>query len=272
MIFISYEQMIADVRKWSEQLPANIDCFVGVPRSGMLVANLLALIRNVPMADVHAWRQQTTLGFGPRLKVKPIELAMLVEDSALSGKSLNAAWEQVKSPRMIKGALYVKPGLNLEETLYYKEVPTPRLFEWNIFHGYYMRHACVDIDGVLCRDPTREENDDAEGYEHFLNNVKPRLIPTVIIPHLVTGRLEKYRPQTEAWLDAHKIRYKKLSMHPAKSMKDRRALGNHADQKARIYADSDALLFIESSNSQAAKINHLTGRPVFCTDTMVMHV
>ena len=48
----------------------------------------------------------------------------------------------------------------------------------------------MDIDGVLCADPTPEENDDGEKYRHFLLNAPPLFIPKVTIGTLVTSRLE----------------------------------------------------------------------------------
>lgn len=63
----------------------------------------------------------------------------------------------------------------------------------------------MDIDGVLCADPTPEENDDGEKYRHFLLNTPPLFIPKVTIGTLVTSRLEKYRPETEAWLQKNHV-------------------------------------------------------------------
>lgn len=57
----------------------------------------------------------------------------------------------------------------------------------------------MDIDGVLCADPTPEENDDGEKYRHFLLNTPPLFIPKVTIGTLVTSRLEKYRPRRKPY-------------------------------------------------------------------------
>jgi orotate phosphoribosyltransferase len=40
------------VVSWLADLPRDIDIVAGVPRSGLLVANLLALHLNIPMTDV----------------------------------------------------------------------------------------------------------------------------------------------------------------------------------------------------------------------------
>ena len=83
----------------------------------------------------------------------------------------------------------------------------PRVFEWNLMHGTVLANSCVDIDGVLCLDPTDEENDDGECYARFLRDTPALLLPTAPVAWLVTSRLEKYRKQTAEWLARHEVRY-----------------------------------------------------------------
>ena len=52
MIFVSYAQLVKDVLAWSEKLHRNLDLIVGIPRSGMLPASILALHRNIALSDV----------------------------------------------------------------------------------------------------------------------------------------------------------------------------------------------------------------------------
>lgn len=86
----------------------------------------------------------------------------------------------------------------------------------------------------------------------------------------MTSRLERYRPQTEAWLAANGIRYRNLVMHPAAPAAERRAAHDHAARKAAAYRKSDAWLFIESEPGQTEEIVRLTGRPVYCVETHTM--
>ena len=152
-------------------------------------------------------------------------------------------------------------------TDYYLDVVEwPRLFEWNFLHHELLGMACCDIDGVLNVDPTSEENDDSENYLLFLNHAKQMLIPTRKIGYLVTSRLEKYRKQTEEWLEKHKIQYNKLIMLDGYTAEQRRQDGIHAQFKANTYNQlRDATWFIESNVGQAQQINQLTGKPVYCT-------
>jgi len=52
------------------------------------------------------------------------------------------------------------------------------VFEWNALHHSNPERFCVDIDGVLCRDPTEAENDDGESYLEFLPGWMRRYGPT----------------------------------------------------------------------------------------------
>lgn len=256
VIYISYAEMVRDVHNWSEQLP-EYDLIIGVPRSGLMVASILALRRNIPLAI-----GDEILQGGQRQRLRKLRRALIVDDSALSGRSLKvSSIFTMQGMQVDRGALYIKPGLPF---LHYRKIPLPRIFEWNVFHSYWMERACVDIDGVLCRDPTQEENDDGPRYEKFLTTVKPRLIPTVKIAKLVTSRLEKYRKHTVAWLDRYNVKYGELVMHPAVDKMKRLAMGDHAQRKAAAFTTS---LFIESSLRQAKVIASLTLKPVLCIET-----
>lgn len=261
MKYVTYTQLVKDVVAWSAKLPQDIDAFCGVPRSGLLVANLLALHRNGALIDLDG----CIMGAGQRYKERGINKIMLVDDSLLSGRSFAKARKQCAFTPNYEGVMYIAPGKTIQ--YYYATIPVPRIFEWNVFHGYWIKQALVDIDGVVCRDPTSKENDDGANYLHFLEYANPRYIPTVTIDCFVTNRLERYRPQTEAWLQKHGIKYNKLIMHPARTKAERVREGDHASRKALIYRQSKAPLFIESSERQAKIIFETVEKPVLCVDT-----
>ncbi len=166
------------------------------------------------------------------------------------------------------GALYVATYEQLHKLDYSLQyLPHPGFFEWNIFHHVLLQKACMDIDGVLCRDPENYEDDDGIIYEQFLRTVKPINIPNRIIGWLVTCRLEKYRALTEEWLEKNSIRYEHLIMmnYPDKISKQKAEA--HSSFKTNIYKKTGAELFIESSKLQAEEIARLTGKYVYCTST-----
>jgi uncharacterized HAD superfamily protein len=84
--------------------------------------------------------------------------------------------------------------------------------------------------------------------------------------------LEKYRGQTEQWLIDHNISYGQLHLIDLPSAAERQRLGTHASHKAKIYKDTNAILFYESDLKQAREIAQLSGKPVLCIADMALYL
>jgi uncharacterized HAD superfamily protein len=151
-------------------------------------------------------------------------------------------------------------------------IDQPRIFQWNLLNSWIYEYSCVDIDGVLCEDPSEEQNDDGENYLHFLQHARPKYIPPCKIDILVTSRLEKYRTQTEAWLKKHGVDFQQLEMLDLPDKETRIRLGIHAKFKSKIYQHYNrTALFIESSKFQSEEIHKQTGKNVFCVENMTFY-
>ena len=105
-------------------------------------------------------------------------------------------------------------------------------FQWSFMRTPELRNYCLDIDGVLCRDATKAEDDDGPNYLRFLRDASPLFIPTAEVGWLVTSRLEKYRAETETWFERYSIRYRELVMLDLPSREARERSGVHASYKA----------------------------------------
>jgi uncharacterized HAD superfamily protein/adenine/guanine phosphoribosyltransferase-like PRPP-binding protein len=261
------------------KVPQDIEMIVGIPRSGLLAANLIALHLNLPLADLETFIAGRNFMGGERLRFsktagKPVKNVLVVDDSVYSGFAMRKAKERILNCGIRANFVYACVFLNAdargEVDLFFELCPIPRIFEWNLMHDSIIENACFDIDGVLCRDPTEDENDDGPKYRQFLSTVPPLIVPSVPIGHLVTSRLEKYRDLTEAWMAKHGIKYGKLVMtdYPDKATRVRD--GKHGENKANYYRSTTSLLFVESSLHQAKTIVQLTGKSVFCTETREM--
>lgn len=283
MEYRTVAQLDDAVVSWLAELPRDIDIVAGVPRSGLLVANLLALHLNVPMTDVAGIVEGRVIQSGARFNGSDARLflskprhVLVVDDSVCSGSAMAKVKAQLAAAglphRITFAAVYMAPEARLDGhvDLYREVVDMPRVFEWNLMHGTVLANSCVDIDGVLCLDPTDEENDDGERYARFLRDTPPLLLPTAPVAWLVTSRLEKYRKQTAEWLARHEVRYGGLRMMQYPDMAARRAAQAYARFKADIYVETGAWLFIESDAALASKIAALSGRSVFCTETREM--
>ena len=276
-----YYRNIADLNKIIIKriniLPRDFDLIVGVPRSGMLPANLIALYLNKPYTDIHSFVNGHIYKAGARgqfFDSKEFRKVLIVDDSVSSGKAINEVKEILRHMTGMFSfsicAIFMLPGKEELVDYYFETVPLPRYFQWNILNHTSLEKACFDIDGVLCVDPTQEQNDDGENYMNFLLNASPLYIPGAKIGTIVTSRLEKYRKETETWLQQNKVKYNKLIMLDLPDIAARQKANNHAEYKAGIYKAGNYNLFFESDLSQARDINRITGKPVFCTESFEM--
>ncbi|SFG08830.1 orotate phosphoribosyltransferase [Halopelagius inordinatus] len=278
MNYRSVSQLNEDIRQLAQELPSDIDVVAAIPRSGLLAAELLCLRLDVPMTDINGLCEGTVYETGNRhdgsLALDDADTVLVIDDSVNSGTQMRETQQRLDEadlPFDIRYAAAYISAHGHEYVDYWSEViEPPRVFEWNLMHHPILENACVDIDGILCRDPTREENDDGERYQEFLSRVEPRTIPNQKVGWLVTCRLEKYREETEAWLAKHGVEYDRLVMMDLPDKETRQELGNHAAYKTKVYESTGAELFIESSERQAAKICDETSKAVFCYDTNEM--
>lgn len=278
MNYKTVEDMNADIHRLAKRLAGDIDLVAGIPRSGLLPANLLCLHLDVPVTDIDGLCDGRIFDTGSRFEggdsFSEIDSVLVIDDSVLTGGQMTETRDRLATydfPFDITfAAAYISRRGHQYVDHWCEFVPSPRIFEWNILHHTKLCDFCVDIDGVLCRDPTPEENDDGPNYREFLTTVEPDLLPKQRIGWLVTSRLEKYRPETEQWLADHGIEYDSLVMMDLPDMETRRKQGNYGQYKADVYTSVDADLFIESDPSQAAEICRKANRPVFCYDTNEM--
>ena len=165
-------------------------------------------------------------------------------------------------------AVYAAPEAVFLPDYYLEVLSHPRMFQWNYMNHPYHSKAAFDIDGVLCVDPTEEENDDGENYVRFLKNARALYIPKFKISALVTSRLEKYRKYTEVWLHNNGVMYDKLYMLDLPSKEERIRRNAYASFKSEVYEGlKDCSLFYESNRLQAVEIAKKTGKLVFCVET-----
>ncbi len=258
-------------------IPRDFDLIVGVPRSGMLPANLLSLYLNRPYTDIHSFLNGHIYKAGARSQffdISEFKKILVVDDSIASGSAMVEVRESLKhleSKFDIKYcAVYIIAGKEKMVDYFFEIVPLPRYFQWNILNHTTLEKACFDIDGVLCADPLPEQNDDGPKYIDFLLNAPPLFIPGSKIGTVVTSRLEKYRKETETWLKANNIKYNDLVMLDLPNMEARQRANNHGDHKAKAYMAKPYVLFVESEYHQAVEINRLSKKPVLCTANFEM--
>ncbi|TDL81103.1 phosphoribosyltransferase [Palleronia sediminis] len=277
MHFRSYADLHDDVARGLSMLPDRPDLVVGVPRSGLLAAGIASIILNVPLASIDGLAAGHVFGTGKtkQVRTRSAEVdgpprVLVLDDSVSTGLSLREARATIAGIAGLGpvtfAAVYGEAASHPEADTVFAAVPQPRMFQWNFLHHDALGRCMIDIDGVLCRDPLAVENDDGPNYRRFLSETPPLLLPSKRVAALVTNRLEKYRPETEAWLARHGVVYDALHMLDLPDA-EARAEADLSAFKAETYRRSSALLFIESEIGQAVAIAEATDRPVLCTAT-----
>lgn len=280
MNYRNYQDLDLTIRKNIEKIQSGrYELIVGVPRSGMIPAYMIAMHLNIPVCSfIDLQNNYPFKQLGSRKIKKAItnpqdaNKILIVEDSYVTGVKLHENVKQLPKDIQEKSDVIAIYSAVKEPNLdYYLEfLPYPRIFEWNIFHHLIASSSAFDMDGVLCEDPTTEQNDDSENYRRFILNAKPKFLPTVPIKAIVTSRLEKYRQLTEEWLKTHKVEYEELIMLNLPNAEERQRHGSHGAFKAKEYKKIKYELFFESEYNQAIEINQLTKKPVYCVDENIL--
>jgi uncharacterized HAD superfamily protein len=279
MNYVGYNTFIQDIKGFASTMPRKYyDAIIAIPRSGLMPSAIIAFELDVPVFTPNELLNNNYFNSNRMgLKEHDIKCVLVIDDTVCSGKTLDKVQNILKDISNIKveyGAIYVTESSLTRVHRCHKILSLPRLFEWNIMNCAYLKHAAVDIDGVLCKDPDFIEVTTIDGVEkirkHILN-AEPQYIIRYPILALVTNRLEKYREETENWLKKHNIRYKYLIMSSYKNAEERRQAGKHGEYKANAMIRVGAKYFIESSAAQAEVIHKRTKRPVFCVDTKQMY-
>lgn len=252
----------------------SIDAVVGIPRSGLLPATIISTHLQLPLSDIENYKNNKFyLPSGKVVELGKNKNILLVDDSILNGNAMEKALSYISTfnfdDKIIKFVVWATDkNKNKKELLdlYCDICPTPRAFQWNLWKHNRLKYWALDMDGVICRDPTNEENDRGTRYLNFIENATPLYPVNSAVKYIITGRLEKFRKPTEKWLKRHNIKYDKLIMKQTDNKND------HAENKASIINTlNDIELYIESSKKQAINISKLVSIPVWCTETQKVY-
>lgn len=279
--FVTFNLLNRLLNQNLHRIPHDIDVVVGVPRSGLFLANMIACHLNKPLTYVSGVIAGKLFDAGNTKNksdwvrdFSAVRKILVVEDSVASGNSINQVKNRLAlvNVEKIYLAAIVEPRAVQTVDIFFAVVPQPRMFEWNYMHHDLLRYCCLDFDGILCQDPTPEQNDDGENYRNFILNAAPKFLPSKPVGQIVTARLKKYVEETQFWLRKNNVLYKSLIMLNMDSAEERRKLNIHAEFKGQVYSQlQNAALFIESDPRQAQVIAQISHKDVFCPDINIIY-
>lgn len=289
MLYVTYEDLCRDIRNNLPKIPRDVAGVLGIPRSGMLPATMIAEYLNVglstPDSVIAAGSVTRALleHGGRRLRGAGSRTLLVVDDTCYHGNSISKAMRKFKHPafagcEFIFLVVYLEgPGDTVTPDVWLRDVREPAkngpfgfaVYEWNLFaHGNLTRRTLFDLDGVFCLEPPDERNEEA--YLQYIKNPIPLYIPTGDLISICTFRLEKYRQETLDFLHGIGAAHVNLYMYPAQSYVERQGVAPW-QYKADMYMDDYWLLFVESEDYQARKIHGLTGKPVVCIESNTVY-
>lgn len=254
------------------KLPSTVAGVIGIARSGMLPASIIASHLHLPLGELDSFLATGNwLGHGIRLPLySPSDGPLVVVDDTVSWQrtTMHSARRRMACVFPGRHVLYAAAYISFEDhdlDAIGEVLPKNCRSELQLLTSDAVSEYMVDCDGVLCADPLHPETDSPEWARHF-ENASPLFLPRRLPVHaIVTSRLEKYRSITEQWLQKHGCRYGKLLMCPSRSVAERSAVFPSPGRwKGLQYKNSPCTLFIESCPYQADEIAKESGKPVLC--------
>lgn len=268
---------IDSIIRWNlHKLPTGIDLIVGIPRSGMLPASIISPMINAKLTDLDSFIRGYVYNVGRSgvdIIDRPYKNVLVIDDSIQSGRSMIEAKNKIKeiapTSTITYCAVFASSKSVVHVDIYFEIIDEERFFEWSFTRNHVLNNAFMDIDGVICVNPTKD--DDGPIYSSFIANAHPLFLPQTHVNTIISCRLEKYREKTEEWLCRFNVDYNNLILLDLPDKKTRQAWGKPAQWKASYYKRSDASLFVESSDRQARVIAAITKKPVLCIETNALY-
>lgn len=268
--FVTVDELLIWTTEWIKSFPTTYDVIVGIPRSGLLVANLVALKLGKPLSTPELFIQGRYWKSTLIDKKGEYEKILLVDDSITGGKTMEESVQLLQTCRgnlnITKAVLMATKDSKDFVDLYYRIIQHPRIFEWNLLHAKKGKLA-TDLDGVICENCPPGVDSDEKLYTAWIKSAKQYLIPAFEIDVIVSNRLEKYRSDTEKWLYKHGVRYKELILWDIQSKKERD--GKQAQRKTEVLLKIKPDIFWESCMGEAKQIWKATKIPTLCIDEMI---
>ena len=239
--FVTLDELAVWTREFVENFPESYDLVIGVPRSGMLVASIVAtkLGRPLTTPDLFAEGRWWSSRLLEPTASTDIRSVLLVDDSVDRGSSIEAAMKVIelkaRSLRVTTAALIAhRPNATDLVDLHHRIIPHPAIFEWNLMHAKVMSRLSASLEGVLDRSGR---------------------VPVYSIDLVLAAGNEGACARTEAFLKERGVLYDELIMRA----------GREKSELLRL-APSD--LHLEGPIAEARKIFSSTGIPTICMDEM----
>jgi hypoxanthine phosphoribosyltransferase len=239
--FVTLDELAIWTREFVGQLTEDYDAVIGIPRSGLIVASIVATKLGRPLTTPELYREGRF--WTSRLLAPPdpagLRSVLLIDDSVDHGSTIEAAKARIEGEnqqvRITTAALIAhRPAARELVDLHHCVLPHPTIFEWNLMHAKAATDLSMSLEGVLDR---------RDG------------IPAYAIDAVLARGRESERAAAAAWLRSRGVRYDELVMLEGRS-------------RAEVVAGRRPDLHIEGSLAEATAIWRASGVPTISLHAM----
>jgi hypoxanthine phosphoribosyltransferase len=263
--FIATRTLLDDARRLLPSL-IGVDLIVGVARSGLLPAGVLAYDLHRPLWSVSPSAGLLDVGHGVRLdgQAREVRRIAVVDDTTARGVAMREASaivrERFPDAEIVRAVVYAHPHGMGEVDIVVREYPGLHYLEWNWCNAGHGVKCGFDFDGIICHDL-----EDGPDYVRRITEAPPLYLPRRHpIPLIVTARPESVRAETLDWLDRHGLTCERLIMRDWEWNGSEWDGARVARFKADHFGRSGLPMFAESDPFQAQTIAEITGKVVLC--------
>ena len=188
--WVTTGQLIEATRKIVPQIPPVLAGVVGIPRSGMIPASVLATWLHLPLYELsetgprrlyHGWR-------GGHIQTPTDAPFLVVDDTVYNGYAMRAARKRMVGRPAVYASVFVRPAQTHRVDIDAEILPSPHLLQWNLLNSdmitgnvqnpHLRGGFALDMDGVICENNV--VGDDDPGYEAWLANTPPLWLPRFV--------------------------------------------------------------------------------------------
>lgn len=273
--FVTIQDLISDTAALAARIPlGEFAAVIGVARSGLLPATLMAAYAHVPLFSIGSYDLVLRpVGCGFRLSKTVAEPPpgplLVVDDTAHGGASIARIVDTLGAyrSRLYTAAIYAtshaieRGGLSFVAHRY----DGVHFLEWCFANTGWAQALAWDIDGIMCPDP--QCPDFAPAYIEHLDNAPARHIPRKWPSVIISARCEWTRNATEKWLARHRAKVRRVILWPydGQLRKTETMAEWKAAQIVALRRSGETIgFYIESCPRQAEAIAIQAGLPVIC--------
>ena len=291
-IFVSNSDIVRDASMMATIIPKffpKLSVVCGIPRGGNLPANIISTRLGIPcntpdllMQGQYWWTTSLEVPNNRNYRTTEYTVSkdfskaniLLVDDTSFNRmgtleKCKQAIYTKFPNAKVYKSSVYSMWDTKKSLDLYCKIISRNHWFEKDFLIRKIGGMVGADMDGFLCYDPINSIVMNDQAYLEWNGVAVPYMIPYWKIDYVITARLDKYRKQTEKWLDDNNVKYDCLVMQEG----TKRVGTDHAKYKSEAIAKylvgrGKDPFYIESSTQQAQSIYKYCNTQTFAIETM----